>query len=177
MATQRYRSRLDKTVGENEASPTRATHPARPEVQPKPGAENRTPAPVAPPSTTADMARSTSWGRSSGAPGDNPGKSGFGGPSSLNPGERSGPATINAQASHDAVLDALVKGGAHGAQVSDDWQTRQLGGEGKEGRVPSHPNMRPANAGGAPLGQVPAKTGMRADADDSDARRNAALKR
>jgi hypothetical protein len=162
MATQRYRHKTDRTVGENESSPTRATHPARPELEVKPGGENRTPAPVAAPSTTADQARSTSWGRDSGGPGGNPGKNGFGGPSSLNPGERAGAATINPQAPTDAVLDAVIRGGAHGAQVSDDWQTRDLSDphDNKHGRPPVHPAMASRAAdSGSPGGTVPATTG------------------
>lgn len=173
MATQKYRSRLDTTVGENVAGPTRAVHPARPELPVKAGSENKTPAPLAPPSTTADQARSTSWGRSSGGAGDNPGKQGYGGPSSLNPGERAAPATINANAKTDAVLDNLIRGGVgHGIDRGDNWQTRDLTDphDNPHKAAPIHSAM----TGAAPGPKVPAKTGARAD--DSAARRNAQLK-
>lgn len=158
MATQKYRSRLDTTVGENEAGPTRATHPARPELPVKAGRENKTPAPLATPTTTSDQARATSWGRSGGDRGDNAGKQGYGGPSSLNPGERAGEATISPQASHDAVLDGLVRGGVRALDKGDSWQTRSLDDphDNPHGRPPVHSAMKPANQGGAPSGQIPA---------------------
>jgi len=121
MATQKYRSRLDKTVGENRGSPTKV--PGHGQVAFPKGGENKTPSPTKA-VTTPDQARSTSWGRSSGAPGDNSGKQGFGGASSVNPGERPGPATVNPQASTDTVLDSLIRGGVRALDTGDDWQTR-----------------------------------------------------
>ena len=118
MATQKYRSQLDNTVGENEAGPTRAVHPARPELAVKAGAENKTPAPLAKPLTTGEIARATSWGRSMGDAGDNASKQGYGGPSSLNPGEKGGVATVNPLATTDAVLDGLIRGGTRGTRHS-----------------------------------------------------------
>lgn len=125
MATQNYRDRSDETVKLNELTAKIAPGHA-PEQQPKPGAENRTPSPVRPVTTTADQARSTSWGRSGGGPGDNPGKQGYGGASSLNPGERSAPATINPNAPNDAVLQGLIEGRTARLDAQDPWQTRPV---------------------------------------------------
>lgn len=160
MAFQGYRHRTDKTVGANVTTQKLAPgHP--PEKQPKAGAENKTPAPVRAPTTTPDMARSTSFGRSSGDNGDNSGKQGYGGPSSLNPGERAGPATVNPQAPTDRVLSALIEGGTAALDKGDDWQTRSLDDphDNPHKASPAHPFMKPANQGGAPSGKVPPKTG------------------
>ena len=77
MATQKYRSQLDKTVGENRGSPTKV--PGHGQVTfPKGGREQN-----AKPDRAGHYARSgtaKSWGRSSGAAGDNSGKQGYGGP-------------------------------------------------------------------------------------------------
>lgn len=176
MATQKYRSRSDQTVAENEGT-SRPVHPARPELPVKAGAENKTPAPVAAPTTTPDMARSTSWGRDSGGPGGNSGKQGYGGPSSLNPGERAGPATVNGNAKTDTVLDGLIRGGVRALDQGDNWQTRSLDDphDNPHKAAPVHPNMKPANSGGAPAGQVPSKLGAPVT-DDSALRRNERLK-
>lgn len=170
MSTQKYRDRSDGTVAENSGT-SRPVHPARPELNVKPGGENKTPAPVASPSTTADIARSKSWGRSMGDMGDNSGKAGYGGASSLNPGERPAPATINPLAAKDVVLENIIRGGAHGAQVGDDWQTRPV----SKDQYPTTRGMTARGAGGSPSGTVPAKTG--APVSDAAARRNAGLKR
>jgi len=132
----------------------RPVHPGAPELSVRPGGENRTPAPINFPSTTADQARSTSWGRSGSKATDNPGANGYGGPSSLNPGERAAAATINAGASTDVVLEGLIRDGAHG---QPDWQTRDLTSahDNPHGRVPTHDAMK----GPAPAGTVPARTG------------------
>jgi hypothetical protein len=121
LAFQGYRHKSDKTVGENEKSPTKVA--GHPEMTYHDGTSNKTPAPVKEVSQT-DISRSTSWGRSMGDVGDNPGKNGFGGASSLSPGERSGPATIDPTSPVDAVKDALISGGGKGAQRADSWQTR-----------------------------------------------------
>jgi hypothetical protein len=174
MATQSYRHRLDKTVGENASSPTKVA--GRPPVKYRDGTENKTPAPTGP-VTTPDQARSTSWGRSGGAAGDNPGKQGYGGASSVNPGERSGPATVNPQASTDRVLDALISGGVRALDTDDDWQTRRLDDTGDKNLKASsvHPAMQKRGAdSGSPGGTVPAKNGN--PTSDWDARRAAMLK-
>ena len=168
MATQSYRHRLDRTVGENASSPTKVA--GRPPVKYRDGSENKTPAPVKP-VMTPDMARSTSFGRSSGDPGDNSSKNGFGGASSVNPGEKSGPATVNPQASTDRVLDALISGGVAALDKGDDWQTRKL----DDTASPVHPAMAKRGiADGSPGSQVPAKNGN--PTSDFDARRAAMLK-
>ncbi len=169
MATQKYRSRLDHTVGANGATPKTAPgHP--PELQPKAGAENLTPPPTKQVDTLA-LARSTSWGHSLGDPGDNPGKQGFGGASSVNPGECAGKATIDPQASTDTVLDSLIRGGVAALDKGDDWQTRKL----DDTASPVHPAMAKRGiADGSPGGTIPAKNGN--PAADWDARRAAMLK-
>jgi hypothetical protein len=168
MAFQGYRHKSDKTVGENEASPTKVA--GHPEMTYHDGTSNKTPAPVREVSTT-DLARSTSWGRSMGDPGDNSSKQGYGGASSLSPGERSGPATISASAPVDAVKDALVSGGAKGAQRSDDWQTRSQDFT-SEQADPTAKGMRSRNNEG---GIVPKKIGA-SILDNSAARRAAMLR-
>ena len=141
------------------------------------GGENKTPAPTKQVDTLA-LARSTSWGHSLGDPGDNPGKSGYGGASSINPGERAGPATVNPQAPTDGVLGALVKGGVRALDTDDDWQTRRLDDEGDKnlGTSPVHPAMTTRGVdSGSPGGTIPAKNGN--PTSDWDARRAAALTR
>lgn len=156
MATQSYRSRLDKTVGENSASPVKVA--GRPPVKYKTGGENLTPPPTKP-VTTPEMARSTSFGRSSGDAGDNPGKNGFGGASSVNPGERPGPATVNPQASTDSVLSALIHGGVAALDKGDDWQTRSDAYADAKG-YPLHDGLAKRRVdSGSPGGTIPAKTG------------------
>jgi hypothetical protein len=150
MATTRYRHPSDRTVGTNAAT-RRPVHPGAPELPVKAGRENKTPPPVNAPSTTADLARSTSWGRAGNRATDNPGRNGYGGASSVNPGEAAAKATINPQASTDTVLEGLVRGGVRSLDQSDDWQTRKLSPD----RVPVHPDMK----GASPSGTVPAKTG------------------
>jgi hypothetical protein len=169
MAFQGYRHKSDKTVGENAASPTKVPGYGRP-VAYKTGAENKTPSPTGP-VTTPDMARTTSWGRSSGAAGDNPGKAGFGGPSSVNPGERAGPATVDPQAPVDGVLNALIQGGVRALDTADDWQTRKV----NDTAYPTTPGTaKRGPASGSPGGTVPLKNGS--PTSDWDARRAAALK-
>lgn len=170
MATQAYRDRSDETVAENSGT-SRPVHPARPELPVKAGSENKTPAPL----TTADLTRrkDTAWGRAGDQPQDqNPGKNGFGGPSSIPPGTHAPAATVNPMAPRDLVLDAIVKGGAHGAQISDDWQTREV----SDTPFPSAMNMRTrAPDSGSPGSKVPAATSPASS--DADARRSAAVKR
>ena len=121
MATQAYRSRFDNTVGSNEGTAKVAPGHA-PELQPKPGAENKTPAPLRTVSGEA---------------------------SSLNPGERTGPATINPMARVDAVLDNVLRGAETGG---DDWQTRPVD---SSRDCPVAFGMKPRAASGT----VPASTG------------------
>ncbi len=159
MATQKYRSRLDATVGENKASPTKVA--GRGPVRYKDGTENATPAPVKQVDALS-IARSTSWGHSLGDPGDNPGKNGYGGASSINPGERAGKATVAPQAPTDNVLDALISGGIAALDKGDDWQTRQLDDEGDKnhGTSPVHPSFaKRGPASGSPGGVIPTKNG------------------
>lgn len=160
MATQSYRHRLDKTVGENESSPTKVA--GRPPQKYRDGRENRTPAPTGP-VTTPDQARATSWGRSGGGAGDNPGKQGYGGPSSVNPGERTAPATVNPNAPTDQVLDGLIRGGVRALDTQDGWQTRRLDDEGDKnlGTSPVHPaHAKRGIDSGSPGGKIPARTGF-----------------
>jgi hypothetical protein len=143
MATQKYRSRLDATVGENEGT-TRPVHPARPELPVKAGAENKTP----PPTKRADY----SMDEKVFVPGY--GKNHDSNPSSILPGETVN-APFSAMAPKDDVLTGLQHGGTRALDRGDDWQTRKL----DPGNVPTHSNMRDANAGGSPSGKVPAKCG------------------
>ena len=175
MATTRYRHNSDRTVRTNRATPKMAPgHP--PELQPKAGAENLTPPPTKQVDTLA-LARSTSWGHSLGDPGDNPGKNGFGGASSLHPGERAGAATIKATAPVDAVLDNLItetRKPKPSTLGGDSWQTRSAEYADAKG-YPITPGT--ANRGadsGSPGGAVPLKTGN--PTSDWDARRAAMLK-
>ena len=114
---------VDSTVGAN--SGTKKIAPGHaPELQPKPGSENKTPAPT----TTVSLAlgKDTMWGASDGGPHGNPGANRYGGASSIAPGTKAAPATINAQAPTDVVLDNLVKVGSARGSHGDDWQTRDL---------------------------------------------------
>lgn len=164
MATQAYASRDNdpkKKVDVTRLAQTQAPgHP--PEKPPRDGAENRTPAPLRPPVTTADMARATSWGRSSGDPGDNSGRQGYGGPSSLNPGERSGKAAIDPHgpAGADPVLQNLIHGTARAIDGEDDWQTNPAYNQPKPFPSAHGHTSRQANSG-SPGGVVPQKTGAR----------------
>lgn len=173
MATQVYmpRETKKKNVDVTRLAQTQAPgHP--PELQPRDGAENRTPSPTRAPTSTADIARSTSWGRSMGDPGDNASKQGFGGASSLNPSEKAGPATIDPHgpAGADPVLRNLAMGTRRAIDANDDWQTREISRE----PYPTTRGISARGSGGSPSGTVPAKTG--APADDSAARRNAGLR-
>jgi hypothetical protein len=143
------------------------------------GGENKTPSPVHPSDAAGlEMARSTSWGRSDGAPGANSGRMGYGGPSSVNPGERAGPAAIdpmspgNHPGTYDPVMDAVLRGGARAADALDDWQTRRV----DDTQAPAAGNLvKRGIDSGSPGGVVPASTGM--TSSDADARRAAALQR
>lgn len=125
MANQSYRSRLDKTVGENNGT-ARPVHPAQPTLPVKPGRENKTPAPTRYDPTAKDH----TFGRASG----NPGGNAYGGPSSITPGTKAIQAVVNPQAPTDQVLENIVavgtaqtaKRGAPGDTHGDDWQVRQL---------------------------------------------------
>ena len=149
MATQKYRSRFDHTVGENEGT-TRPVHPARPELPVKAGAENRTPAPT---KTYDPTMKDKTWGRESG----NPGGNAYSGASSIMPGQKAPAATINPQAPTDVLLDNIIRGGTARGSDGDDYQTRSLTDphDNPKGRVPVHPNM----TGPSPGGTVPAKCG------------------
>lgn len=100
MAHQGYRHKSDKTVGENKASPTKVA--GRGPVKYKTGTENKTPAPVKP-APTPDELRSTAWGRGS------YGANGWGGASSVQPGETVS-AKLKVNAPVDAVLDNVIRG-------------------------------------------------------------------
>ncbi len=151
MATQSYmpRDTEKKNVDVTKLAQTQAPgHP--PELQPKPGAENRTPAPTRAPADLSEIARSKSWGRDNG----NPGAQAYGGPSSLNPSEKAPPANIDPHgpAGADPVLRNLAMGTARAVDQSDNWQTRR--------DVPST-GFKPALGMHAPKsdGTVPSKTG------------------
>ena len=89
--------------------------------------------------------------------------SSVGNPSVIDPGQQLlSPLAHNLKESADdgeSVLDQIIKGGAHSVDMGPhpdvNWQTRTLPPD----NVPTHPAMRPANAGGAPAGQVPSKLG------------------
>ncbi len=171
MATQRYRDRSDETVGLNELTPSVAPGHA-PEKQPAPGAENKTPAPL----STAELARvkDTAWGRAGDQPGDqNPGKNGYGGASSLSPGQRAPAAKVNPLAPRDAVLDAVIaRGTARAGALNDDWQVRRI----EDTQLPAAGGLvKRGIDSGSPGGTVPASTGM--TSSDADERRAAALQR
>jgi hypothetical protein len=140
MAYQGYRHKTDKTVGNH--APVESV---------KAGGKNKTPAPLT--QLTVNLGRDTAWGASNGGPQDNSGKNRYGGPSSVDPGMKGGEPNIRAMPDTDLVLDAVLKGGAHGAQVSDDWQTRDIGMEQAD---PTTFGMRNRSNEGA---KVPAKTG------------------
>lgn len=170
MATQAYMSRNSdgKKVDVTKLAQRQAPgHPA--ELQPRDGAENRTPAPTREPTSTADLARSTSWGRSSGDMGDNPGKAGYGGASSLNPSEKAGDPVFSplGPAGADPVLRNLAMGTARAIDANDDWQTRQV----DKTPYPARHGMKHRTGDGA----IP-KTTQPASGDEAS-RRNAALKR
>ncbi|MGH6670748.1 MAG: hypothetical protein ACRECV_02085 [Xanthobacteraceae bacterium] len=144
MSYQGYRSKTDRTTNQNEST-KRPVHPARPELDVKPGGENLTPSPQALAGT------------------DNPGVNRYCGPSSIQPGTKAMPASINAQAPKDVLLDNIIAvGTAHTAKRGalndgDNWQTRELAPD----NVPVHDSMHANN--GSPSGKVPAKTGSRSD--------------
>lgn len=149
MATQKYRSRSDQTVAENEGT-SRPVHPARPELPVKAGRENKTPAPTARRDYSMNEKQPTrGYGNDHDAT-----------PSSILPGETVS-APFGAQAPKDAVLEGLQRGGLKGLDQQDDWQTRDLSDphDNKFKASPTHPGMKSANIGGAPSGQVPAKCG------------------
>lgn len=157
MATQAYmpRDSEKKKVDVTKLAQTLAPgHP--PELQPKSGAENRTPAPTRDPYSTFENAKSTSWGRAGkGAINEkNASAMGYGGPSSINPSEKAGPATIDPHgpAGADPVLKNLAMGTARAIDQNDDWQTRKLN---STGSAPYADGMRPRTSDGT----VPAKLG------------------
>jgi hypothetical protein len=171
MATNKWRHKSDLTVGENESSPTKV--PGRPAVKYKTGGENLTPSPTKQVDTLA-LARSTSWGHSLGDPGDNPGKNGFGGASSVNPGERAGPATVSPQAPTDNVLEGLIRGGVRALDTGDDWQTRNAAYADPKPFPSAHGQAKRGVDSGSPGGTIPAKNGN--PTSDWDARRAQQLK-
>ncbi len=166
IAFQGYRHKSDRTVGENESSPTKVA--GRPEMQYRDGTENLTPPPVK--AFDPLTARDSAWGRAT-TGSNNPGKNSFNGPVSTPPGAKADPADVNPQAGTDLVLDAVVKGGAHGAQVSDDWQTRNSDFT-SEQADPTAKGMRSRNNEG---GTIPKKIGA-SILDNSAARRAAMLR-
>ncbi len=164
MAHQGYRHKSDKTVGENKASPTKVA--GRGPVKYKTGTENKTPAPVKP-APTPDELRSTAWGRGS------YGANGWGGASSVQPGETVS-AKLKVNAPVDAVLDNVIRGSGKRKPSDiggDDWQTRTV----DPTPYPTTRGMAKRGiADGSPGSQVPAKNGN--PTSDWDARRAAALK-
>lgn len=178
MATQSYmdRNTVKKKIDVTRLAQRQAPgHP--PELQPRDGAENRTPSPTREPTTTSlEISRSRSWGRAAGSASDNPGAMGAATPSSLNPGERAGPATIDplGPAGADPVLENLRMGTARAVDQSDDWQTRQDVSREQYPAAFGH-RLRTADAG-SPGGTVPKHCGAPVN-DDSAARRDAAVKR
>jgi hypothetical protein len=153
MANQSYRNRLDNTVGTNSGT-KKVVHPAAPELQPKPGAENKTPSPTR---TYDPTAKDHTYGRANG----NPGTNAYAGAVSIMPGQKAMPAAVNPGAPVDAVLEGLQHGGVRGLDSQDDWQTRSLTDphDNPKGRVPTNPGAQGARAGGT----VPAKCGQNRD--------------
>jgi hypothetical protein len=103
---------------------------------------------------------------------------GYGGASSINPGERAGPAAIDPMSpgdhpgTHDPVMDAVLKGGMKAADAADNWQTRDV----DKTQLPAAGNLvKRGIDSGSPGGTVPASCGM--VSSDADDRRAAALKR
>ncbi len=134
MATSKYMSRSNdpkKAVDVTKLTTQAPGHESKPaELQPKSGAEMKTPAPTEL-AGVAEMQRlkDQSWGRASGlAPESmNPGKSGFALASSLPPGVKAAPANINPHGPGDfvdPVLRNLAQGTARAIDGEDDWQTR-----------------------------------------------------
>jgi hypothetical protein len=162
LAFQGYRHKSDKTVGENKASPTKVA--GRGPVKYRTGAENKTPAPLKP-APTPDELRSTSWGRGS------YGANGWGGPSSVQPGETVS-AKLKVNAPVDAVLDNVIKGSGIEA---DDWQARNAAYADPKPLPSVYGQEKRGADSGSPGSAVPAKNGNMSS--DFDARRAAAVKR
>jgi hypothetical protein len=140
---------------------------------------NKTPAPV---KTSADLslAKDTAWGRASGGIQGNPGQNAYGGPSSLNPGEKPTDSIVQAT-NPDPVRDEIIsKGTARNvneadstgrtwAQQGGDSLLRDIatGGSGishaKSAPPPIHPGM--ARSDGSPSGSVPSAVDNSATAD------------
>ena len=162
MATSAYmpRDTEKKNVDVTKLAQTQAPgHP--PELQPKAGAENRTPSSTRDAMTTMELAKATSWGRSRGDGKDNPGKMGNATPSSLNPSEKAGPATIDptGPAGQDPIIRNLRMGAARAIDANDDWQTRKLD---STGSAPYAHGMKPRTSDGT----VPQKLGGSPMADE-----------
>jgi hypothetical protein len=102
----------------------------------------KTPAPV--------DARDKSYGR------ENYGSNAFAGPSSIAPGAAVRSPLADDLASGDEALASVIAKGTGLADNVLNTQTRDL----PPNNVPDHPHMRNANAGGAPMGKVPPKTGF-----------------
>lgn len=80
------------------------------------------------------------------------------GPVSLAPGQqRRSPLAENLKASvdDDGCLDRVIREGTARVDNSITGQLRSIADK----NVPAHPHMRPANAGGAPMGTIPNKIG------------------
>ena len=168
MAYQGYRHESDKTVGSNEGTKSTAPGHEHAVTTPPPGGENKTPAPLNTAGDVRAMLKDRAWGRAGDQPQDqNSGKNGFGLASSLHPGEKGAPATLNPQAGTDAVLEGLQRGGLKALDVQDDWQTRKT----KSDAIPTTFGMHKPAAGAT----VPSTTGHSPMADEAN-RRAAALK-
>ena len=161
MATSAYmpRDTEKKNVDVTKLAQTQAPgHP--PELQPKAGAENRTPSPTRAPADLGEIARSKSWGRDNG----NPGAQAYGGPSSLNPSEKAPPANINPHGPGDfidPVLRNLAMGTARAIDQNDDWQTRDVDKSPFPTAVGCHPPKSsgtiPTTLGGSPMADAALK--------------------
>lgn len=123
-----------------------------PELQPKTGSENKTPAPV---KAFDPTAKDRTYGRT------NYGANGSSFPSSLPPGTATPKGAVNANAPVDAVLEGLQRNGVRGLDAQDPWETRDLTDkrDNNRGRVPVHPGTQGARSGGT----VPTKTGTNRD--------------
>jgi hypothetical protein len=65
-------------------------------------------------------------------------------------------ANLKSSVDDDGVLDTVIaRGTARSQTIADDKQLRAIADK----NVPDHPHMRPANAGGAPMGTIPNKIG------------------
>ena len=167
MATQKY---LDRdTVAKTDVTKLKETlapgHPA--ELQPKPGAENRTPSPTRSIGEQAIM-REEAWGGASTLePGqNNPGRNRYSGGVVLAPGFKADGANIFGEAvfgpaGPDPILRNMAMGTKRAIDQNDDWQVRHDYDDGAQKVGSAHGHVkRGANSGSPGTTAVPAKCGF-----------------